>query len=91
MMTQDKETLREAVRAAYLRGFNSVPRIAMILPDGTPAAHWAGLDAAIATMFERLRDPSQGMLDAAFEKKDEHMEDIWQAMLYKCRQENTSV
>lgn len=32
-------------------------------------------------MLEALREPSQGMLDAAFNNKDEHMEDIWKAML----------
>lgn len=84
-----QETLREAVRAAYLRGFDSVPSIAVILPDGTPAAHWAGLDAAIAAMLERLRTPSDDMIQAG-DTAPKPSEFVWQAMLDKFQQENSN-
>lgn len=82
-MTQDKETLREAVARAIAETEGFDP--AMDCIEGW----YETADAAIATMFERLRNVSQGMLDAAFDNKDEHMEDIWQAMLDKFQQENS--
>lgn len=93
-MTQNKETLREAVARAICEaeGYAYIP-----------SDHYDRLaDAAIATMFERLRTASEGMIEAgsgvpcdddvaggvvystAAEAKA-----IWQAMLAAFQQENS--
>ena len=89
-MTQDKETLREAVARAIQAN-----------TTGCEGATWRlylpAADAAIATMFERLRTPSEGMQDAGYDclwDEDhrlprESMNSIWQAMLAAFQQENS--
>ena len=86
--TQDKETLREAVARA----------IDACDPDRIDhALCLRQADAAIATMFERLRTPSEGMQDAGYDclwDEDhrlprESMNSIWQAMLAAFQQENS--
>lgn len=62
----DKETLREAGAVAICKvlspcsGFCHSPRCAVAIESYGDA-----MDAAIATMFERLRTPSEGMIKFA--------------------------
>lgn len=81
-MAQDKETLREAVARA----------IDACDPDRIDhALCLKQADAAIATMFERLRTPSEGMIEASkpFRKGvGEAAGRLWQAMLDKFEQED---
>lgn len=58
--TQDKETLREAVARAIAETEGFDP--AMDCIEGW----YETADAAIATMFERLRTPSEAVLDAGW-------------------------
>ena len=70
--TQDKETLREAVIGKIRTHFSNDIQAAIVA------------DAAIAAMFERLRTPSEGVLEASkpFRKGvGETAGRIWQAML----------
>ncbi len=51
-------------------------------------------DAAIATMFERLRPPSEGMTRVGWQavydtSGDTRPEEVWQAMLAAFQQENS--
>ena len=90
-MTQDKETLREAVARAICEaeGYSYIP-----------SEHYDRLaDAAIATMFERLRTPSEGMMEAGGRSEGVILDDfdgveifpkrIWKAMLTAFQQENS--
>ena len=95
-MTQDKETLREAVARAIAETEGFDPAMDHI------EGWYETADAAIATMFERLRTASEGMIEAgsgvpcdddvaggvvystAAEAKA-----IWQAMLAAFQQENS--
>jgi hypothetical protein len=95
--TQDKETLREAVaRAIYECDIEKASYVIgwwQFRPD-TKQIYLQLADAAIATMFERLRTPSEGMIATAGwhlpeQTDDESVAAVWQAMLDKCKQENS--
>ena len=96
-MTQDKETLREADKVAALTDFQLRVVALPVHEKPMALAFEAGWDAAIATMFERLRTPSEGMQDAGYDclwDEDhrlprESMNSIWQAMLAAFQQENS--
>lgn len=89
VMTDTQETLREAVARAICEN--------MTLGTGCTKHFYETADAAIATMFERLRTPSAGMQDAGYDclwDEDhrlpwESMNFIWQAMLTAFQQENS--
>ncbi len=94
-MTQDKETLREAVARA----------MRLSAPELQSGQVWAHItvrqsqvmaDAAIATMFERLRTPSEVAVFMGVEQWCQQPDDpdadvigIWQAMLAAFQQENS--
>lgn len=89
-MTQDKETLREAVARAIaeIEGFDP----AMDCIEGW----YETADAAIETMFERLRTPSEVAVFMGVEQWCQQPDDpdadvigIWQAMLTAFQQENS--
>ena len=78
---QDKETLREAVCKAIVNAHGG---------------YYPKADAAIATMFERLRTPSEGMIEAGESVFDAATyadlvgpTEVWQAMLTAFQQENS--
>lgn len=90
--TQDKETLREAVARAIaeIEGFD--PAMDCI------ESWYETADAAIATMFERLRTPSEGVIEAgerAWMNRDLNdpeshpIRDCFRAMLTAFQQENS--
>lgn len=90
--TQDKETLREAVARAIAETEGFDPAMDHI------EGWYETADAAIATMFERLRTPSEGMIEAGCnwckaEWDDEDcrtcLPDIFDAMLDNFQQENS--
>lgn len=86
-MTQDKETLREADKVAALTDFQLRVVALPVHEKPMAVAFEAGWDAAIATMFERLRTPSEGMIEAGSEIG---AASIWQAMLAAFQQENSN-
>ena len=93
VMTQDKETLREAVARAIAETEGFDPAMDHI------EGWYETADAAIATMFERLRTPSEGMMEAGGRSEGVILDDfdgveifpkrIWQAMLAAFQQENS--
>lgn len=96
-MTQ--ETLREAVaRAICMALYGEEIRDALLI---SPLERWEcfdSADAAIATMFERLRTPSEGMIEAgerAWMNRDLNdpeshpIRDCFRAMLTAFQQENS--
>ena len=105
----DKETLREALERLHWNGFwdgtgvmfptgkdceESFAKYDGILAD-IEAIIQQRIDAAIATMFERLRTPSEGMIEAGvdrvrhFDLEPHLAEAVWQAMLAAFQQENS--
>ena len=64
--TQDKETLREAVARAIHSRSGKGGILWRDLLDDEIWEFEAYADAAIATMFERLRTPSETVLDAGW-------------------------
>lgn len=72
------KTLREAVARAICRN--------VTLSEKEYRQWYVAADAAIATMFERLRTPSEGMIEAGSEIG---AASIWQAMLAAFQQENS--
>lgn len=99
-MTQ--ETLREAVISA-IEGIDAERPVddyaTEFLNGATDLSEWEReviADAAIATMFERLREPSDDVLQAAMDLVEDAQDDdwlsvegIWQSMLDKFIQENS--
>ena len=90
-MTQDKETLREAVARAIHSRSGKGGILWRDLLDDEIWEFEAYADAAIATMFERLRTPSEGMIKAGIRVilADGGSVDTWQAMLTAFQQENS--
>ena len=89
-MTQDKETLREAVARAIAETEGFDPAMDHI------EGWYETADAAIATMLERLRTPSEGMIEAGESVFDAaayadlvSQTEVWQAMLTAFQQENS--
>ena len=102
-MTQ--ETLREAVISA-IEGIDAERQVddyaTEFLNGATDLSEWEReviADAAIATMFERLRTPSEGIADIGGKRLEELEGDwmsdneravgVWQAMLAAFQQENS--
>lgn len=91
----DTQTLREAVARAICLADGCDPDSDWNEALGAPRPAWMlyahNADAAIATMFERLRTPSDGMVKAGIRVilADGGSVDTWQAMLDKFQQENS--
>ena len=90
----DKETLREAVARAICKA--QWPTFPECRIDEMFDAYIPEADAAIATMFERLRTPSDGMIEAGESVFDAaayaglvSQTEVWQAMLTAFQQENS--
>lgn len=101
-MTQDKETLREAVARAIHSRSGKGGILWRDLLDDEIWEFEAYADAAIATMFERLRTASEGMIEAGsgvpcdddvaggvVYSTAAEAKAIWQAMLAAFQQENS--
>ncbi len=82
-MTQDKETLREALKRLFKQHHSN-----SCYPDAMEHEQDKFADAAIATMFERLRTPSDDMIQAG-DTAPKPSEFVWQAMLAAFQQENS--
>lgn len=89
-----QETLREAVaRAICMTLYGEEIRDALLISPLERSECFDSADAAIATMFERLRTPSDDIIAAGCEEVVLRLEvspaRIWQSMLTAFQQENS--